>query len=232
MEPAARAPLWDIWSDLLSEQDKAVIFEAGYADHGATLWNSRAVGEHPGLLIVDMQEMFFGQNLPILEVVGQSRTAMGSTAWNALNHLIPFVKEIRALGVPVFYTRLMKQGWGADDPGSKIIAQLTPQRGDVVVDKPFTSAFFGTDLLSRLEQRGVDTLIVVGTSTSGCVRAAVVDARQLGMHPIIPVECVFDRIEASHKVSLLDMWMKYATVQPAAEVLKYAARVTGFNNDD
>ena len=93
MEQAVRAPLWDIWSELLTEQDRSVIVEAGYAAHGATLWNSRAVGEHPGLLIIDLQEMFIGQNLPILEVVGESRTAMGAIAWNTLNHLVPLLKR-------------------------------------------------------------------------------------------------------------------------------------------
>ncbi len=224
------SPLWDIWSDLLTDQDKAVIIQAGYEAQGATLWDSRALGSRPALLIVDMQEMFIGRDLPILEAIGEGRTAMGSIAWEALNHLAPFVDRIRQLDIPIFYTRTIPSAVLDNDRGTEIVQMLAPQTGDVVINKPYTSAFFATDLLAQIKHREVDTLIVVGNSTSGCVRAAVVDARQLGLHPIVPIECVFDRIEASHKVSLLDMWMKYATVQPAGEVLEYVISISGLEN--
>jgi nicotinamidase-related amidase len=229
-ETTLTSPLWNIWSDLLTDQDKEVIIQAGYEVQGATLWDSRALGNRPALLIVDMQEMFIGRDLPILEAISEGRTAMGSIAWEALNHLVPFVEKIRQLAIPVFYTRTIPSVVLDNDPATEIVQMLTPQPGDVVINKPYTSAFFATDLLTQIEKREVDTLIVVGNSTSGCVRAAVVDARQLGLHPIVPVECVFDRIEASHKVGLLDMWMKYATVQPADEVLDYVISVSGLEN--
>ena len=146
-----------------------------------------------------------------------------------LSH-VPFVEKIRQLAIPVFYARTVPSVVLDNDPATEIVQMLTPQPGDVVINKPYTSAFFATELLTQIEKREVDTLIVVGNSTSGCVRAAVVDARQLGLHPIVPVECVFDRIEASHKVGLLDMWMKYATVQPAEVVLDYVISVSGLEN--
>ena len=215
----------EIWDDLLSEQDKAVINQAGYDSGGAVLWDSRSLGQRPALLIVDMQEMLIGRNIPILEAISDYKTAMGAVAWGALQHILPFVEAIRQSGVAIFYTRVIPQGKSLDDPAVQIIESLTPIPGDVVIDKLKTSAFFDTHLLGHLQRRQIDTLIVVGNSTSGCVRAAVVDAHQLGFHPLVPVECVFDRLEASHKIGLLDMWMKYALVMPVSEALEYIRKV-------
>ena len=102
---------------------------------------------------------------------------------------------------------------------------LAPKDDDLVIDKRYSSAFYGTTLLTHLVQKGVDTIIIVGNSTSGCVRATAVDAKQRGFNGVIPEECVFDRIEASHKVGLLDLWMKYATVMSKDEVLAYLCRL-------
>jgi nicotinamidase-related amidase len=157
---------------------------------------------------------------------------MGAIAWQAMRHIAPFVETIRRTAIPIFYTRVIPQDRSADDPAVQIVAQLTPHSEDVVIDKPYTSAFFNTDLMAHLVRRQVDTLIVVGNSTSGCIRAAVVDARQLGFHPLVPVECVFDRIEASHKIGLLDMWMKYASVMSVAETLGYVSSLEGLAHGD
>ncbi len=216
-----------IWNDLLTEQDRAVIVQAGYAAQGASLWDSRRLGRYPALLIVDMQEMLIGQDLPILQAIADYRTAMGSIAWRAMQYIVPFVETIRRATIPIFYTRVIPQDRVVDDPAVQIVAQLKPHPEDTVIDKPYTSAFFNTDLMAHLSRRRIDTLIVVGNSTSGCVRAAVVDARQLGLHPLVPAECVFDRIEASHKIGLLDMWMKYAAVMPVAETLEYVSNLAG-----
>lgn len=219
--------MWDIWDGLLTEQDRAVIIEAGYDQQGATLWNSRQLGQHPALMLIDMQVMFIGPNLPILEAIRDYRTAMGSIAWRSLKYIIPFVDAVRELGFPIIYTRLIPQDRTVRDPALQIIEPLKPKAGDAVFDKPYTSAFFDTDLFDYLDQASVDTLIVAGNSTSGCVRAAVVDARQLGFHPLVPVECVFDRVEASHKITLLDIWMKYGTLMPVEQVLNYLRELAG-----
>lgn len=225
------SPLQSIWNDLLTEQDKSVIVQAGYATQGASLWDSRRLGRHPALLIVDMQEMLVGRDVPILQAITDYRTSMGAIAWQAMRHILPFVESIRQATIPIFYTRIIPQDRLADDPAVQIVAQLTPQPEDVVIDKPYTSAFFNTDLMAHLTHRRIDTLIVVGNSTSGCVRAAVVDARQLGFHPLVPVECVFDRVEASHRISLLDMWMKYAVVMPVAETMAYVSNLAGLPHE-
>ena len=221
-----------MWNDLLSEQDKAVIVEAGYAAQGASLWDSRRLGRYPALLIVDMQEMLVGRDLPILQAITDYRTAMGSIAWRSMRYIVPFVEAIRRTAIPIFYTRVIPQDRGADDPAVQIVAQLRPRPGDIVIDKLYTSAFFNTDLMAHLARHKIDTLIVVGNSTSGCVRAAVVDARQLGLNPLVPAECVFDRIEASHKIALLDMWMKYAAVMSVTETLEYVSSIAGLAHDD
>ncbi len=225
-------PLWDIWRALLSEQDRAVITLAGYDAKGSALWNSRGLGRRPALLVIDMQELLVGPNLPILDAVQTYRTAMGAVAWAAVEHIAPFIESLRDYAVPIVYTRVIPPGRSEKDPDVQIINRLAPRPGDGVIDKRFTSAFFGTGLLSMLERASVDTLIIVGNSTSGCVRAAVVDARQHGFNPVVPVECVFDRIEASHKIGLLDMWMKYAAVMPAAQVLAYVDQVMGQPHGD
>lgn len=96
---------------------------------------------------------------------------------------------------------------------------------DVVVVKKFASGFFGTPLQPMLQGRGVDTVIVTGCTTSGCVRATVVDAISHGYHTIVPADAVGDRAEAPHEASLFDMDAKYADVLDSAEVIDYLNRV-------
>ncbi len=219
--------MWELWEDLLSPQDRAVIQEADYAVRGSAFWESRRMGQRPALLVIDMQEMLVGPDLPILEAIRHYRTAMGEVAWRALAHIAPFIAAVRGLGFPIIYTRVITRGCDPSDPAVQIIPDLAPDTGELVIDKPHTSAFYGTDLVTQLVRRGVDTLLVVGNSTSGCVRAAVVDARQLGFQVLVPVECVFDRVDASHRIGLLDMWMKYAAVVPVADALEYLREVAG-----
>lgn len=213
--------MWNLWNDLLSEQDKAVIRAAGYDRQGAASWDSRSLGRRPALLVIDMQHLLVGPDRPILEAIDHYRTAMGRHAWQAIPAIQALLAVARAARLPVFYTRVLPDRYDASDEAVQIVPALAPQNGEIVIDKTYSSAFYGTDLLTRLVQLGVDTLILTGNSTSGCVRATAVDARQHGFHPLVPVECVFDRIQASHCISLLDLWMKYAVVQPLEEVRSY-----------
>ena len=102
---------------------------------------------------------------------------------------------------------------------------IAPGPRDIVVKKQKPSGFFGTNLASYLTLLGCDSVIVVGTTTSGCVRATVVDAFSLNYRVILAEEGCFDRSEASHAVSLCDMHAKYADVVPTAEVLSYFNRL-------
>jgi maleamate amidohydrolase len=100
----------------------------------------------------------------------------------------------------------------------KIREEFKPEPGDVVIYKERASGFFGTPLIAHLTQKGIDSLIVCGESTSGCVRASCVDAYSLGYHVSIVEECVFDRSILSHKVNLFDLHHKYADVMTLDEV--------------
>jgi len=92
---------------------------------------------------------------------------------------------------------------------------------EAILVKKYASAFFGTDLGSRLTSRSIDTILIAGCSTSGCVRATAVDALQLGFRPIVIRECVADRFAAAHEQSLFDLEQKYADVISVDNVLSY-----------
>ncbi|HSV84456.1 MAG TPA: isochorismatase family protein [Ramlibacter sp.] len=137
------------------------------------------------------------------------------------------LSEARARRWPVAHTRVVYQDDGADtnifalkvptilslteeSAGSQIVPQLPPVTGELVVRKNNPSAFFGTSLAGWLSQRGVQTLLVAGCTTSGCVRASVVDAMCHGFRPLIVTDCVGDRSLQAHEANLFDMNQKYA----------------------
>lgn len=216
-----------IWDDLLSEQDKQVITKAGYDTEGASSWESRGMGTNPLVLVIDMQRLIVGEDVPILDAIEEYRTAVGEIAWETIDHIEPFLAFARNRDVPVAYTRVIPSSYEDPDHEDLAIAeQIAPEEGETVIDKSYASAFYGTDLLSHLVRGGHDSLIIVGNSTSGCVRATAVDAKQHGFSVIIPQECLFDRIQASHKVGLLDLWMKYAEVLDRSEVEEYVEEMT------
>ena len=103
---------------------------------------------------------------------------------------------------------------------------FTPLPEDTVFRKERPSAFFGTPLVAHLNQRRIDSLIVCGESTSGCVRASTLEAHMYGFHVSIVEECVFDRSEIVHKVNLFDMHHKYADVMKLDEVAVHLQRIT------
>lgn len=196
-----------------------MIDKAGYAEHGAATWDSREVGTKQALLVIDMQRFLVGENVPILEAVKRERAAMGEIAWRTLDSIETILNSCRSAALPIAYTRVIPGDRDPGEAGLQIVDQLAPLAGELVIDKRASSAFFSTQLEQFLNDRAVDTLILAGNSTSGCVRATAVDARSYGFGVLIPEECVFDRIEASHKIGLLDLWMKYATVVPLDEAL-------------
>lgn len=107
----------------------------------------------------------------------------------------------------------------AGTPGVEIDPALEIQEGDMVLTKKYASAFFGTDLTSRLVSLGVDTVILTGCSTSGCVRATAVDGISSGFRPMVVREAVGDRSQTAHEQSLFDLQAKYAEVVGLEEVL-------------
>lgn len=184
-------------------------------------------GARPAVLVVDF---FYGCTDPAYLGGGSVGDAVDQTA-----ALLPATRAARA---PVIYTVTQYRPDGLDaglfgvkvpllkllQEGSKAVeidSRVAPERGDHVIVKKMASAFFGTSLQGLLTSLGRDTVIVTGCTTSGCVRASVVDACSGGYRVIVPRECVGDRASGPHEASLFDMDAKYADVVAAADVLRY-----------
>lgn len=144
----------------------------------------------------------------------------------------------RSKNVPVIYTNIYYDQGGLaggifvqkvpllrkmvpGEPLAELVPELPPAPQDVIITKQYASAFFGTALAAMLTSQGVDTLIVTGCSTSGCVRATAVDGMQYGFRVIVPRECVGDRHQAPHEANLFDIDSKYGDVVSKAEVMGY-----------
>ena len=202
-----------IVDELLSDRDRKVVEKSGYADGGAFSWDSREYGGKLAVVVIDMQQFIMGDDEPILEAIEKHQLAMGEVAWDALPEIKSVIETARSNDVPVLFTRITPSDeHGLSREERSIVDPIAPKSNEPVIDKSYTSSFFGTDLGTELTQRGIDTVILVGNATSGCVRASAVDAVQHGYHVIVPSDCVFDRLELSHNVALLEMWMKYATI--------------------
>jgi nicotinamidase-related amidase len=201
------------WNDILTQTDINVIEASGYGESGASSWESKGIGKGLALIVVDMQSFIVGRNVPILDAINDHRSSIGEVAWEALDHIRPLITLCRSENIPIIYTKI-QPGNNSEEPSSEydITDELDVLPSDILIEKRFASAFFGTTLIRSLVELNVDTLIIVGNTTSGCVRATAVDAQQHGYKVVIPIECVFDRIQTSHKIGLLDIWMKYGEV--------------------
>lgn len=228
MKGAERVPIWD---DLLTPTDREVIRRGGYG-------KPRGLGERPALLFVDPQYNYAGADKPILDQIQEWPSGAGESAWRAMERLEPVLQAFRDANRPVIYTRQVQKNIAFDgfaakksaqdfsqyldgSKGTSIVDEIAPQKGDLVIDKGYASAFYGTPLLSYLIKLKVDTLIVAGGTTSGCVRAACVDAVSRNFNAAVLEDCVFDRIGVSHKVGLLDLWMRTCDLLSAQEAVQY-----------
>jgi maleamate amidohydrolase len=185
-----------------------------------------------GLLLVDFvngfadPDQFGGGNIP--EAISNSVSLLQAArerGWSIAHSRIVFADDdadqnIFTLKVPGMLT--LKE----HDPASAIVPELAPLAGELVVRKTVPSAFFGTSLAAWLTQRGVQTLLVAGCVTSGCVRASVVDAMSWGFRPLVVSDCVGDRALGPHEASLFDMAQKYAAVMSRDEALTAIDRLS------
>lgn len=223
-----------IWERFLTDQDRAHLAAKG----ALALFG---FGSRPAVLSIDNYRQVIGDEPePLLEAIETWPGAVGLAGWEALPHISRLLEVARSVEIPVLHvTGLLEEesnvmGWwerpGAsqepDDDASKlrrfdIVEQAAPLAGEVVVRKTAPSAFFGTPLLGHLISTGVDTLIVCGESTSGCVRASVVDACAYRFNVVVVEEAVYDRHEASHAINLFDMHQKYADVLGIDEVISW-----------
>ncbi|HEV8341148.1 MAG TPA: isochorismatase family protein [Candidatus Binatia bacterium] len=226
-----------VWERFLTEQDRA---------HVAMKPPKRiGFGERPALLLIDLYRWVFGDKPePMLNAIKTWPGSCGLAGWNALPHIQTLLKSTRQVGIPIIHVTGLA-GAGVDewsfrrdekrDKASSpdelerrrhkfdIIDEVAPLPGEAVLKKLSPSAFWGTPLVGHLNQLNIDTLITCGESTSGCVRASVVDGTTYRFRMIVVEECVFDRHEAAHAINLFDMNQKYADVLPLAEVLDYLA---------
>jgi maleamate amidohydrolase len=224
-----------IWNKFLTERDKQVFGNAGYATRAG-------FGKRPALLVIDVNYAFCGDRRePILESVKRWRNSCGEDAWDALPVLQALIETARAREVPVIYTTGVRRADNWDN-GSwswknkraventvrhtnhdhhEIMPQIAPGPRDIVIPKQKPSAFFGTNLMSYIMLLGCDSLLVTGTTTSGCVRASVLDAFSNNIRCTVIEDGCFDRSQASHAINLCDMNAKYADVIRSDEALDY-----------
>jgi nicotinamidase-related amidase len=198
-------------------------------------------GPRPALLLVDLYREVFGDRpQPLLDALADWPNSCGLNGWESLPHIRALLDEARRLSVPVIHVTGLDgvPGWRDPRPAIQrtgteaqqrarrryeIVDELRPEASEIVLRKTAPSAFWGTPLAGLLNGLHVDTVIVAGESTSGCVRATVVDAKSYRLKVLVPEECVFDRDDACHAINLFDMNEKYADVIPLAEVLDYLA---------
>lgn len=219
------------WDAYLSDQDRETLARGKW---GRTI----APGSRPAVIAIDVQKYMVGPK------GGDDKDypySCGEIGWEAVNASAEIFDAARKKNVPIIYTRFALDPTGNDGGvfaqkvskgegnhafvegtlGSELVDDVAPRPGDIVFTKKKMSAFFGTPLQAYLTELKVDTLIVVGGSTSNCVRATVVDGAQSNYRVLVPREAVFDRIPLSHAVSLFDMDRSSANVMSKDAVIQY-----------
>jgi maleamate amidohydrolase len=185
---------------------------------------SLGFGNSPALILIDFVQAYFAEDSPLYAGVE-----------DALSSALRVRDAARQAGIPVIYTNVVYQtgadggmffkkvpaleAFMADSPLANWPERLQPGDGELVVSKQYASAFFGTSLAATLTAARVDTLIITGVTTSGCIRATCVDAISYGFIPIVVREAVGDRHEAPHEANLFDMNAKYGDVVDEAAVI-------------
>lgn len=229
-----------VWEKFLTPQDRR---------HLALSRDRRiGFGEKPALVLIDLYRWVFGDKpQPLEEAIKAWPGSCGLAGWNALPHIQAVLEAAREAQIPIVHVtgidhqKQFIPGWferirPSSRPTEKtpeqaeresrrwdIVDEVSPIPGEGVLRKAAPSAFWGTPLAAHLNALGVDTVLVVGESTSGCVRASVVEGATHSYRMIVVEEGVFDRHEATHAINLFDMNQKYADVTPLADVLEWLA---------
>lgn len=217
------------WDKVISDEEQRAYRAAGFG-------HPSGIGERPALLIIDVQYRTVGtEPKPFWESIKEFPTSCGEVGWQAVRNIVPLLAEFRRRRWPVLYPHVAPKNKATDSgrlaakvpaimdiaqKGYEFVAEVAPREGDVVLPKKHPSAFFATPLVSHLIDLGVDTLVVTGCTTSGCVRCSVVDAFSYNFRVVVPFDCVYDRSATSHAVNLFDMASKYADVATSAEILE------------
>lgn len=198
------------------------------ADYDNAGWGRRiGFGARPALLVIDFAVAYLDRSSPLYAGVEDTLTSCRRV-----------LDAARSASIPRIFTQIVYQPGGTDggvwyqkvpslsvfdhDSELRLIApELTPEPGELIVTKQYASAFFGTSLVSTLSSGGVDTVVLTGVTTSGCVRATGVDSLQHGFRTMVVEEAVGDRDERPHRANLFDLGAKYADVVSEAEVIDY-----------
>jgi maleamate amidohydrolase len=189
-------------------------------------------GERPALIVIDMINGFTDAAMPL-----------GANLDTQIKAQQPLVKIAHQRDIPVIFSTVLYEEpdikdagiWALKQSGARTLTagseavkvdnRLDRKPKDILLVKKYASCFFGTDLVPRLNSRRIDTLILTGCTTSGCVRATAVDAVQNGFRPMVVREAVGDRSVAAHEQSLFDLNAKYADVVSLDETLQYLKTV-------
>lgn len=197
------------------------------------------VGDNPALLLVDLYNFVYdGGNRPLREIQDDYPGTCGEYAWAAIEPTKRLIAAARAAEIPLIYltrktttgiastTRGFPKARGTLRPDAYDIRKdFAPQPGDTVIYKERASGFYGTPMIAYLNKLRVQSLIICGESTSGCLRNTVQDAYMNGYHVSVAEECAFDRNVLSHKVNLFDMHHKYADVMQVGEIAQHLERL-------
>lgn len=207
-------------------------------------------GASPALLVVDVTYGFCGASArPVLEAVRENRRACGDKAWSKMPAMSRVLDAARVAGIPVIFSTMRDPGSSAYEPGlwgaknhragekgpggpeaaqlGRVVDELRPRETELVLAKDKPSVFRGTGLLPYLIGRGVDSLLICGGTTSGCVYATAVDAFSHNYRTAVVADATFDRVDSCHWSSLLDIDMKYGDVVDSAEVTRHLEQVAG-----
>lgn len=225
------------WDKFLTDRDREVLKRAGREKT-----TPFGLGSKPALLLVDVYYAALGtERVDILESVERWPMSCGAQGWEAVDHIVTLLEHARATGVPVVHIGLLEgflSPWARETRNVlskltpeeearayQLIDEVKPREDELVVDKTAPSGFQGTPLEYHLTALGIDTLIVCGESTSGCVRATVVDAATHRYKVGVVGEACFDRTEASHWINLFDMDQKYSDVIDVGAATDYMSSV-------
>ncbi|MFC2949188.1 isochorismatase family protein [Virgibacillus sediminis] len=206
----------------MEERFDSTYSEAGYGS------GSIGVGSKPALLIIDFQKAF---TLP------ESPLGGSDLVTKAVNNTVPLLNKAREVNIPIFHTvvayREDQQDMGLwpkkvnslslvqlDSKWAELDGQLRAEKHEIVLTKKMPSAFFNTDLLSLLVTKRIDTLFVCGCTTSGCVRASVIDSFSYGFRTIVVEDCVGDQAEGPHRANLFDINNRYADLLTSYTVMQ------------
>lgn len=217
----------NVWDNVIPAEEREAYAAAGFG-------RPSGIGKRPALLIIDVQYRTVGtEPKPFWESIKEFPTSCGDVGWSAVPHIAKLLALFREKNWLVVYPYVapkeaFDQGRLADKvpalmgvaaKGYEFVEQVKPAGADILLPKRHPSAFFGTPLASYLIDRSIDTLIVTGCTTSGCVRGSVVDAFAYNYRVIVPHDAVYDRSRTSHLVNLFDMGSKYADVRSTADTI-------------